>query len=253
MKFKTKSYSAIVLVGGKGTRFSKKSDPPKHLTKLNKNLILINIINYIKNYGFKHFIFPLGSKKKYFVNFFNSKINQKKYKFELLQSTNSSRFKKDKTYISYFDAGENTKKLNRIYKSIKQSDTEDFLIVYGDDIANVNLDKLKKKYIQFNKKKVLVTVFKKNSQYGHLKINKNGKVIKFIEKPPHPLPINIGFYLINRNIFLKHFKSKMELETDFLPKIAKRNLLESYEHNGYFYSINDKKELLTARKKLKKL
>ena len=45
----------------------------------------------------------------------------------------------------------------------------------------------------------------------------------------------------------------MELETDFLPKIAKRNLLESYEHNGYFYSINDKKELLTARKKLKKL
>ena len=77
MKFKTKSYSAIVLVGGKGTRFSKKSDPPKHLTKLNKNLILINIINYIKNYGFKHFIFPLGSKKKYFINFFNSKINQK--------------------------------------------------------------------------------------------------------------------------------------------------------------------------------
>ena len=153
MKFKTKSYSAIVLVGGKGTRFSKKSDPPKHLTKLNKNLILINIINYIKNYGFKHFIFPLGSKKKYFINFFNSKINQKKYKFELLQSTNSSRFKKDKTYISYFDAGENTKKLNRIYKSIKQSDTEDFLIVYGDDIANVNLDKLKKNIFNLIKKK----------------------------------------------------------------------------------------------------
>ena len=191
-------------------------------------------------------------RKKYFINFFNSKINQKKYKFELLQSPNSSRFKKDKTYISYFDAGENTKKLNRIYKSIKQSDTEDFLIVYGDDIANVNLDKLKKNIFNLIKK-VLVTVFKKNSQYGHLKINKNGKVIKFIEKPPHPLPINIGFYLINRNIFLKYFKSKIELETDFLPKIAKRNLLESYEHNGYFYSINDKKELLTARKKLKKL
>ena len=80
MKNNTKPFSTIILVGGKGTRFSNKSDPPKHLTKLNKNLILMNIINYVNKSGFIHFIFPLGSKKKFFINFFNSKKNQKKYK-----------------------------------------------------------------------------------------------------------------------------------------------------------------------------
>ena len=130
---------------------------------------------------------------------------------------------------------------------------DDFLIVYGDDLANVDLDNLVKKYIKLKKKKILVTVYKKNSQYGHLKIDRKGRVKKFIEKPPHPLPINIGFYLLNKEVFLKNYKKNLELENEFLPRIAKKNLLESFEHKGYFYSINDKKELLTARKKLKKL
>lgn len=253
MKNKTKLFSVIILVGGKGTRFSNKKEPPKHLTKLNKNLILINIINYIRNSGFKHFIFPLGSKKKFFINFFNSKKNQIKYKFEVIQKLNSEILKSDKTYISFFDAGESTKKLFRIYKSINKSKFDNFLVLYGDDIANVNLEKLVKKYSYFKKKKAIVTVYKKNSQYGHVKINRNGKVIKFIEKPPHPLPINIGFYLFSREIINKNFNKSLELENHFLPKISKKNLLESFEHKGYFYSINDKKELLTARKKLKKL
>ena len=163
MKLHTKPFSAVVLVGGKGTRFSKENDPPKHLTKLNKNLILINIINFIKKSGFQHFIFPLGSKKKFFINFFNSKINQKKYKFETLNRLSSLKLKLNKTYVTFFDAGENTKKLTRIYKSLKKSTLDDFLIVYGDDLANDDLDNLVKKYIKLKKKKILVTVLKKFS------------------------------------------------------------------------------------------
>ena len=153
MKFNTKSFSAIVLVGGKGTRFSRENDPPKHLTKLNKNLIIINIINFLKKSGFQHFIFPLGAKKKFFMNFFNSKNNQKKYKFELLDKFNNLNLRLSKTYITLFDAGENTKKLSRIYKSLKKSSLDDFLILYGDDLANVNLEKLTNKYIRLKKKK----------------------------------------------------------------------------------------------------
>ena len=51
----------------------------------------------------------------------------------------------------------------------------------------------------------------------------------------------------------KFYDKKFELETDFLPILAKKNLLISHEHKGYFYSINDKKELLTAKKNLKNL
>ena len=44
-----------------------------------------------------------------------------------------------------------------------------------------------------------------------------------------------------------------ELENNFLPILTKLKLLTSYEHKGYFYSINDKKELINAKKNLKNL
>ena len=54
------------------------------------------------------------------------------------------------------------------------------------------------------------------------------------------------------NILKKFKKKNHELENNFLPLLVKKNLLTSVEHRGYFYSINDKKELLIAQTKLKK-
>ena len=251
---KNVNFSTIILVGGQGSRFSKPNDPPKHLTKLNKNLILNNIINNLKLSGFKHFIFPLGHKKEYFIKFFQSKKNQKKFKFKVIKNKISlENLESNISIISYFDAGKNTKKITRIYKSLKFTSLENLLVVYGDDLANLNFKKIKRIYSAHDRKKVIVSVFKKNSQYGHVKINKKNEVIKFLEKPPHPLPVNIGFYLINVEILKKFYNKKYELETDFLPILAKKNILISHEHKGYFYSINDKKELNTAKKNLKNL
>ena len=79
MKDNISSISVVILVGGTGSRFSSINEPPKQLLKLNKNLILINILNNFKKFGFNHFIFPLGAKKNFFIKFFNSKENIKRY------------------------------------------------------------------------------------------------------------------------------------------------------------------------------
>ena len=52
---------------------------------------------------------------------------------------------------------------------------------------------------------------------------------------------------------MSYNKNNLELESHFLPRLTKLNLLKSYEHKGYFYSINDKKELMSAKIKLKNL
>ena len=72
------------------------------------------------------------------------------------------------------------------------------------------------------------------------------------EKPPFKNPINKGNYIFTKNLIKKFRKPHHELEHNFLPILTKRKLLVSYEHKGYFYSINDKKELIVAKKKLKK-
>ena len=248
------SISAVILVGGVGSRFSAINEPPKQLSRLNKNIILINIMNNFKRFGFNHFIFPLGSKKSFFIKFFNDQKNIKKHNFNIIKNGfKNHKLQPNKINISYFDAGENTKKFVRIKKSFNYTDNSDMLVTYGDDLANVNLKNLIKKYNLTNKKKAIVTTYKKRSQYGHLIVNKSGDVKKFIEKPPHEHPINIGFYLFPKKILMSYNKNNLELESHFLPKLTKLNLLKSYEHKGYFYSINDKKELMNAKIKLKHL
>ena len=243
------SISAVILVGGVGSRFSAINEPPKQLSKLNKNIILINIMNNFKKFGFNHFIFPLGSKKSFFIKFFNDQKNIKEHNFNIIKNGfKNHKLQPNKVNISYFDAGKNTKKFVRIKKSFNYTDNSDILVTYGDDLANVNLKNLIKKYNLTNKKKAIVTTYKKRSQYGHLKINNSNFIKTFEEKPVLKDPVNIGFYIFNKLIFNKNYKSKFELESDFLPKLIKTNTLKSYLHKGYFFSIDDKKDVLKAKK-----
>lgn len=245
------STSIIILLGGTGSRFSKLNEPPKQLSKLNNGLILTHIIKNFKKYGLNHFIFPLGFKKNFFIDFFNSKKNINKYKFNILKNNIKDKIQKDKINISYFDAGNKTSKLSRVYKSLKYTISDNLLIAYGDDLSNIRIDQLLKKFLLLKKKKVVVTIFKKNSQYGHVITDKKGLVKKFIEKPAFQNPINIGHYIFPLHILAKFKKKNFELEKNLIPALAKKNLLHSYEHKGYFYSINDKKELIFAKKNLK--
>ena len=245
--------SVIILVGGSGSRFSKLNEEPKQLSKLNNDLILMHIIKNFKKYGLNHFIFPLGFKKNFFVKFFNSTKNKDKYRFNIVNSKNNKDYDKDKINITYFDAGRNTTKLSRIYKSLKYIISDDLLVAYGDDLSDIRIDQLLKKFMSLKKKKALISIFKKNSQYGHVLVDKSGKVKKFEEKPAFQNPINIGHYLFSANFLKKFQNKKYELESNLIPLLVKKNLLYSYEHKGYFYSINDKKELIFAKKKLKKL
>ena len=64
------SVPVIILLGGKGSRFSKIDQQPKQLVNLNKNNLLTSIFLYYKKYNLNYFILPLGHKKKIFSRFF---------------------------------------------------------------------------------------------------------------------------------------------------------------------------------------
>ena len=205
----TSLISVILLVGGSGSRFSSLNEPPKQLSKLNKDYILMHIIKYLKRYGLNHFILPLVYKKNFFKKFFYSKKNIKKYKLNLLNKNfKNKNLKKNKINISLFDAGKNTNKMKRVIKSLKYIIDDDLLIVYGDDLSNI---KIFLESIFILRKKAIATTYKKRSQYGHVVLNKKGFVKKFVEKPIFSNPINIGNYLINSSL-IKKFKSNEEIE-----------------------------------------
>ena len=249
---KTNIFSAVILVGGLGSRFSSIKDPPKQLSKLNSEYILMHIIKHYKKYGIEHFIFPLGYKNNYFKSFFLSKKNILKYNFNIINKVfNKDKILKNKINVTFFNAGYNTSKLLRVEKSLKFILSENFIVSYGDDLSDINIQKLLEKFNSKKHKKIIFAIFKSKSQYGHVITKKNGSVKKFIEKPFHQYPVNIGNYVFNKKIFKKYFSRKGEIETSMLQTLAKKNLLQTFEHRGYFYSINDKKELDLAKQKLK--
>ena len=49
MKINANNTSVVLLVGGEGSRFSSLSEPPKQLSKLNNDYILIHILKHYKN------------------------------------------------------------------------------------------------------------------------------------------------------------------------------------------------------------
>ena len=243
------NFFVVILIGGMGSRFSKINEPPKQLIKLNKKSLLENLIlSFVKN-GIYNFILPLGYKKKYFINFFKRKkiIGKKRLK---IHENNVNKIENNKINIVLFDAGKTSSKLTRIKKSLRYINNNNFIVTYGDGIADINL----KKYLVIFKKynKVIVANKFLNSQYGHIKIRRD-KVISFKEKPILQDPINIGYYFFSKDIFNKYYKKNYELENNFINNLIKNNQLVTYNHKGFFFNIDRKIDLINIKKKYKKI
>ena len=123
--------SCILLLGGKGTRYSKLDETPKQLIKIYKKTLIENIIIQMMNNGINNFIFPLGYKKKYFYDFFLNKKRIGNFKVNILISKKDKK-KKNCVNLKLFDAGKKTSKLSRIKKSLAYIDTDVFFVTYGD-------------------------------------------------------------------------------------------------------------------------
>jgi glucose-1-phosphate cytidylyltransferase len=248
MKF-SNNFFTIILIGGMGTRFSKINEAPKQLIKLNKKSLLENlIISFVKN-GINNFVLPLGHKKKFFINFFKKKkkIFNKNVK---IYENKPIKLNQKNINIVLFDAGKNSSKLQRIKKSINFFESENFMFTYGDGIADINL----KPYIKiYNKhRKAIIATKYVNSQYGHLKINKE-KILAFNEKPIMKEPINIGYYLFSKKLFNHFYKGNFELENQFIKKLINKNKIVTYTHKGFFFNIDRKIDLINIKKKYKKI
>ena len=135
-----KNFFSILLIGGMGTRFSKINEAPKQLIKLNKRSLLENlIISFVKN-GINNFVLPLGYKRNFFLNFFKIKNKILDRNVVIFKNKSPYEFNKKNINIVLFDAGKNSSKLLRIKKSIKFFNSENFIVTYGDGIADdVNL------------------------------------------------------------------------------------------------------------------
>lgn len=212
----------VVLCGGKGTRLSEVTEEvPKPLIEVGNKPILSHIINFYLSYGHKDFIFCLGYKGEMIKNYF------KDYK---------------KCNIRFLDTGLDSNKAQRLKQAEDYIKEDNFFLTYGDDISDVNINKLLE-FHEKNKKIVTLTAVKLQSPFGILNLNNNNEVIGFKEKPKLEHYMNGGFYVMDKEIF-SYLKDGYDLEKEVLKELAEKRQISAFLHDGFWKSMNTLKDVI---------
>ena len=127
------------------------------------------------------------------------------------------KYSNSKIKINVIDTGSGTPTGGRLLK-IKDLITENtFLLTYGDSVTNFNILKAKKVMLE-NKAEMSISTFRKKLEYGVLDIGNDFILNKILEKT-YAVPINAGFYILNKNVFDYIYSIDESFEIDVLPRI----------------------------------
>ena len=241
----------VIFAGGLGTRISEETDTrPKPMVEIGGKPILWHIMKVYSSFGFNDFIICLGYKgyliKEYFMHYYlhNSDITieLKSNKLEV-HSTDAESFK-----VTLVDTGLSTKTAGRLKRVQKYTGNEDFMLTYGDGVANVDLRAL----LDFHKshnKIATVTAVQPEGRFGSMEILSDGTVDHFREKPKGDDKwINAGFFVLKPEVFnyLKDDMDDIMWEEDPMQQLAHDHQLMAFQHHGFWKcmdALRDKIEL----------
>lgn len=236
---------AVILCGGKGTRMREETEyRPKPLVLIGGKPILWHIMKIYSKYGINDFILCTGYKgdmiKQYFMdmnwrnNNFTLHMNGKKeieYHTEEHENWN----------ITIVDTGLETMTAGRLKAVANYIEEDEFLMTYGDGVADVNIEELIR-YHKKMKKLATITGVHPTSPFGLIEI-KDGIAKSFKEKPRLVDVINGGFMVLNKTIFDYILEEDCMFEDEPLKKIASDSELAVYEHNGFWKAVDTFKDV----------
>jgi len=234
----------VILCGGLGTRLREETEfRPKPMVEIGGKPILWHIMKIYAHYGFKKFILCLGYKgemiKEYFYNYeifnndFTIELGNRNKHIEI-----HSNLSEEFWHITLADTGDKALKGARLKRVEKYVDDEQFMVTYGDGVANIDIKDLLK-FHQSHAKLATLTGVRPLSRFGEL-IMKDRQVIQFTEKPQSGIGlINGGFFVFNRGIFdILEDRDDCDLEYGALEEIASSGQLMVYEHHKFWFCMD---------------
>lgn len=215
--------TAILLVGGKGTRMWPNTEP-KCLSDLNGKAMLFHIMEWLSKY----------------VTGYTLCVG---YEADQIINACKRRYSEVGSNIYFSDAGEEASQARRIMTA-HQTIRGRSIVCYGDEVAQVPVDKL----LEFHKaRKALVTIttYPMKSEFGIVETTKQGRVERMREKPVLDHKVNIGFQIWEKEA-IEHLDGH-DLP-DALNIVAKMRRLYAYRFEGNRVTANSEMERLRAER-----
>jgi glucose-1-phosphate cytidylyltransferase len=240
----------VILCGGMGTRLREETEyRPKPLVEIGGWPILWHIMKIYGSHGFKRFVLCLGYKgdqvKQYFLNY---RLMTRNFTLRLGEETKPiiERNREPEDWvITFADTGTKAMTGARIKRIKRYIDSDEFMLTYGDGVANINLPELLK-FHRSHGKLATVTAVHPLARFGELMIQ-GSHVVQFAEKPQVPEGfINGGFFVFNKGIF--DYLSDDDgciLEKEPLERLATEGELMTYHHTGFWHCMDTYRDLQT--------
>lgn len=225
-----KNIDLVILAGGKGTRIKEfLGNKPKPMIKFNNIHFLQYLVNSLSKFSFNKIYILAGFKHKVIFNQFHNKM------FNLTKI----KCLKEKKLMGTGGA----------LLNLKKEKINDFILVNGDTIFDVNINNLVKSCGKEKIGSVALASNKKNTnsyKLNSLSVKNNNLVY---QKKGNLM--NGGVYFFKKKILNLIPKRKFSLENDFLPKLIKKKLLIGKVYKDFFLDIGTPKYLKFSEKKLK--
>jgi mannose-1-phosphate guanylyltransferase len=222
--------TAVILAGGAGMRMRPLTeDLPKCMIPLQGKPLIHWILNWLKCSGFKHIVIGVAYRKEAIINYL--KENNQGLKIDFSEHTIEG------------ETGEGFRlAISRFVKD------EDFLAMNGDEITNLNIERLKEAHLK-NKPVATIAVAPMRSPFGVLKLE-GDNIIGFHEKVLlENTLVSIGVYIFNKKI-LEFIPETGSIEKTVFPLLAKDRQLKACRltPGESWLTINSVKELSIAEK-----
>jgi len=228
----------IILCGGRGTRLKEETEfKPKPMVLIGNRPIIWHIMKIYAYYGYNEFVLALGYKGDMIKDYF---LNNKTFSndFKLDTATNEIIFfdnKSDNFKITFADTGLESLTGERILRSKKYIEDDEFMVTYGDGVADINIKKL----VDFHREqrtKGTITGVRPYSKYGLVRMDKEEKLVEgFDQKPLLYDYASGGFMIFNREVF--DYLDNGPMENAFF-KLVKEKQLSVYKHDGFWRGMD---------------
>lgn len=227
----------VILCGGLGTRLREETEfRPKPMVNIGSRPVLWHIMKRFAKFGHTEFVLCLGYKgeiiKEYFYHY---EMKNNDFTIELGHAGNITIHNDHSERgwrVSCVDTGEKALKGARIKKIQRFIKGDEFLMTYGDSLADINIDEL----LSFHRshgKEVTVSGVNQGSRFGEMRI-RGDQVLAFKEKPQKANNfINGGYFVCKKSLFdYLTIDDNCDFEVGPLEKIASGGQLMMYKHPG---------------------
>jgi glucose-1-phosphate cytidylyltransferase len=231
-----------ILAGGFGTRLSEETQiRPKPMAEIGGNPIMWHIMKMYAHYGLNEFV-VLGGYKVDFIRDYFLRFKSSRSDFTIDLATGSVEWLEARTEnwrVTVLDTGQESMTGGRILRARKYLEGDTFCLTYGDGVSDVNISNL----IASHKKQqawCTLTAVIQPGRYGALNLSDDGTWIKgFREKGEVDGGlINGGFFVCEPQIFDLIDNDLTTWEAEPMARLIERGKLASYQHKGYWQSMD---------------